>query len=160
MRDSVGELVEQSISCTDKCRFMNCKWRELMEFQTYLICLKPKTLHMFVESTKCIRNLTLIHKSELTIAVPNCRRLKLSQAIQEARERTRSHSALSAHPHTDTHMLSHRYNWLRVSLNESQAKAAATGERVVPHSSRVSWALDVLVSGCLWCSVRSKWSSK
>lgn len=58
---------------------------------------------MFVESTKCTRNLTLIHKSEPTIAVPNCRRVKLSQAIQEARERTRSHSALSAHPHTDTH---------------------------------------------------------
>lgn len=109
---------------------------------------------MFVESTKCTRNLTLIHKSEQTIAIPNCRRVKLSQAIQEARERTRSHSA---HPHTDTHTLTQIQLAESFTQREPKAKAAAaTGERVVPHSSRVSWALDVLVSGCLWCSVRSK----
>lgn len=162
MRDSVGELVEQNISCTDKCRFMNCKWRELMEFQTFLICLKPKTLHMFVESTKCIRNLTLIHKSELTIAVPNCRRAKLSQAIQEARERTRSHYALSAHPHTDTHTRSHTdtTGWEFHSTRAKQRqRQLVSGSCRIPLESVEHWTSSLAVACGVLCGVSDRRSS-
>lgn len=141
---------------------MNYKWRELLEFQTYLICLKPKTLHMFVESTKCIRNLTLIHKSELTIAVPNCRRVKLSQAIQEARERTRSHSALAAHPHTDTHTRSHTdtTGWEFHSTRAKQRQQQlVSGSCRIPLESVEHWTSSLAVACGVLCGVSDRRSS-